>query len=67
MFLKLFNKIYLFDHHETAYDAGLNDFDNCTVRVKDDRGISQLGEEVIEREHNKITLGGILYMLKHKY
>ena len=37
---KLFKKIYLFDHHETAYDAGLNDFDNCTVRVKDDRGIS---------------------------
>ncbi len=37
---KLSKKIYLFDHHETAYDAGLNDFDNCTVRVKDDRGIS---------------------------
>ena len=37
---KLSKKIYLFDHHETAYDAGLNDFDNCTVRVKDDRGTS---------------------------
>ena len=37
---KLSDKIYLFDHHETAFEAGLNDFDNCTVRVKDDKGIS---------------------------
>ena len=31
---------------------------------KDARGISQLGEQVIEPQHNKITLGGILYILK---
>ncbi len=33
---KLSNKIYLFDHHETAFNAGLNDFSNCTVRVRKD-------------------------------
>ena len=37
---KLTNKLFLFDHHETAFDAGLNDFNNCIVRVKDDKGIS---------------------------
>ena len=31
---------------------------------KDKYGISQLGEQVIEPQHNKITLGGILYILK---
>ena len=33
--VKLSNKIYLFDHHETAFNAGLNDFDNCIVRVSE--------------------------------
>ena len=31
---------------------------------KDDKGISQLNEQVIEPQHNKITVGGILHILK---
>lgn len=31
---------------------------------KDDRGISQLGELVIEPQHNKVTLGGILVLFE---
>ena len=34
---------------------------------KDKRGISQLGEQIIEPQHNKITLGGILYILKSTF
>ena len=30
---------------------------------KDENGISQLGEEIIEREHNKIVAGGLLKLL----
>ena len=34
---------------------------------KDKYGISQLGEQIIEPQHNKITLGGILYILKSTF
>ena len=34
------NKIFLFDHHETALKNGLNDFSNCKVRIEDNRGKS---------------------------
>ena len=34
------NKLYLFDHHETALKNGLNDFSNCVVRIENDIGKS---------------------------
>ena len=34
------NKIFLFDHHETALKNGLNDFSNCKVRIENNLGKS---------------------------
>lgn len=35
---KLKNKLYIFDHHETALDDGLNNYNNCTVKIKNEKG-----------------------------
>lgn len=35
---QLKGKVYLFDHHETAYDNGYNNLENATVIVADDDG-----------------------------
>lgn len=36
---KLKNKLYIFDHHETALADGLNDYDNCTVKIENENGL----------------------------
>ena len=35
---KLKGKVYLFDHHETAYNSGYNDLENVTVIVQNEEG-----------------------------
>ena len=37
---KLNNKVFVFDHHETAYANGIQEYPNCTIRIKDEKGIS---------------------------
>jgi len=36
---KLKDKVYIFDHHETAFNSGLNEYDNVTVKISDENGI----------------------------
>lgn len=42
---KLKEKLYIFDHHETALASGLNNYDNCNVYVEID-GIKTCGTEL---------------------
>ena len=34
---KLNNKIYIFDHHETAIEEGLLEYPNCNIQIKDEK------------------------------
>ena len=34
------NKLYIFDHHETALDCGLNKYPNFNIRIEDENGPS---------------------------
>lgn len=35
---KLKDKLYIFDHHETAFADGLNKYKNCTVKIENEKG-----------------------------
>lgn len=35
---KLKDKLYIFDHHETALADGLNNYPNCTVKIENEKG-----------------------------
>ncbi|MBR3512761.1 MAG: hypothetical protein IKN74_07410 [Clostridia bacterium] len=51
---KLKGKVFLFDHHKTAYESGLTNYPNVTVRVDDEKGIScatQLFYEYLIKEN----------------
>ena len=37
---RLKDKVYIFDHHETAIDNGINNYKNVTIRIKNEIGIS---------------------------
>lgn len=37
---KFMNKLYIFDHHETALDNGLNNYSNFNIRIEDEIGPS---------------------------
>lgn len=50
---KLNSKVYVFDHHETAYANGIQEYPNCTIRIRDEKGIScatQIFYEYLVRE-----------------
>ena len=37
---EVMNKLYIFDHHETALDNGLNNYSNFKIRIEDEKGPS---------------------------